>query len=185
MLHDVLPLGRAIHWDRAIALRRPLHIGGDTAAPVKAAQQGHRAPPKPHSLFQRIIPPRSRIQSATNPLNPRPSGKDAGPQGILKVTPPARAGHLPGHRLRIKWINARRQTQLLRQHRRAAIQSRTTARTRIEHLFPPSPVIVAAWGVALHGVNGAVRRLATQVFRGPLHPFSQNVAKALTPNNHL
>ena len=87
-----------------------------------------------------------------------------------EVPAPCAADHF-GNRLRVKGVDAGWLTQFGLLHWRAAIDGATAARAGIEHLFPARPVVMPARRVALHGVDGALRRRATDDLGGALHAF--------------
>src|SRR5207249_7343366 len=96
--------------------------------------------------------------------------ENTGAKGILELPAPACTTDHFSDRLRIKGVDTSRLAQFGLLYRRAAIDGATAAGAGIEHLFPTCPVVVTARRVALHGVDGALRRRATDDLGSALDP---------------
>src|SRR4029450_6198313 len=169
MLAHLLAPGRTIHRHGAVTFGRSFEVRGNPTAHVEGAHERSSTTAEGHGIVLGKLPTSGSAQDTAEHGQSRACSENTGAEGILEVPASACAADHFGNCLRVEGVDASRLTQFGLLHWWATIYSAAAARAGIEHLFPPGPVVMPSRRIALHGLDGALSRRATDDLGGALH----------------
>src|SRR5262249_6858925 len=182
---DGLPGRGTVVRRGAVAIRRLLEVGRESAPQRRRAIYRSDAPAEAHRFGHRVVPAGRSGERAAHVLESRARCEDADAQRVLERAAASAARHELGDVHAVERVDARRQAELGLVDRVARLHRRRRRRRGVEHLLPARSVVVPARRGAFAGVDGGLRAFAADLLRRALDALREQITESFALVDHL